>query len=627
MTSTQWETGGAALHEQAEEEGPDRSALRSATPGGVSTMVKGGAPSSLGSSVGIGDRRRKGSLAGAARSTCGGREPTCGEEQCPGSNARQSGALGDACAMVEGGVPCSLGGGDGTGDSAVGTGDGGDAVGSARVEVVPERGDGGHQRTAGPPKPKTVTTLPEEAEKSSCREAAKVERRKKVKREGMRRSRQSSHYKKHGDLEQPRKARWVSSIPKDPHEKPKEIKRLTQKCWSGCCDFDEGKVRERDLKLTTGVIISSASTTVSLYAVRGSVLVGAMIVAPAKKKGQDWEAIEHGRLLRDRPVPKMVRSEHVDQISVGSALSSNCTPCVLVKNSAGDMAWVRESEVGPVEQDGKRRTAPPDRFEPGVSSVAPSVPQLRSRGGILKAVEASEMELLYEHVKMSAGADSVIVDPQSATEKVMHLFRSSKASSNKDLKAASEAITLSVWFDAVCSDKHVRVAVVDEAFDTQPPLPLNVVARIIESCQPSSSGLERESGLKSDKHRSSQNSKAESGQKRSGRKDQHDQKKTKRVYKNCVNCDVNRSKRAGSLCEFCFLVNGGMLDKTLCRVCGEHGYGRVAHKQGGRCSVCVQAKAGKAPKPKCVSCQWRIAHYKGNLCWTCSNQQKHGDTP
>ena len=314
-TSVQWETRGAAPHGKEAEEGPDRSALRSATSGGVSAMVKGGAPSSLGSSFGIGDRRGKGSVAGAARSSCGGRGPTCGEEECPGSNARHSGALGDACATVEGGVPCSLGGGDGTGDSAVGTGDGGDAVGSARVEVVPERGDGGHQRTAGPLKPKTVTTLPEEAAKSSCREAAKVERRKKVRKEGMRRSRESSHYKKHGDLKQPRKARWVSSIPKDPHEKPKEIKHLTQKCWSGCCNFDEGKVRERDLKLTTGVIISSTPTTVPLYAVDGSVLVGAMIVAPAKKKGQDWEAIEHGCLLRDRPVPKMVRSEHVDQIS------------------------------------------------------------------------------------------------------------------------------------------------------------------------------------------------------------------------------------------------------------------------------------------------------------------------
>ena len=145
-------------------------------------MVKGGAPSSLGSSVGIGDRRGKGSVAGAARSSCGGRGPTCGEEECPGSNARHSGALGDACATVEGGVPCSLGGGDGTGDSAVGTGDGGNAVGSARVDVLPERGGGGHKRTAGPLKPKTVTTCPEEAAKSSFREAAKVERRKKARR-------------------------------------------------------------------------------------------------------------------------------------------------------------------------------------------------------------------------------------------------------------------------------------------------------------------------------------------------------------------------------------------------------------------------------------------------------------
>ena len=72
----------------------------------------------------------------------------CREEECPGSTARHSGALGDARAMVEGGVPRSLGKGDGIGDSALGTGNGGDGVGRVRVEVVPERGDGGHQRTA-----------------------------------------------------------------------------------------------------------------------------------------------------------------------------------------------------------------------------------------------------------------------------------------------------------------------------------------------------------------------------------------------------------------------------------------------------------------------------------------------
>ena len=574
----------------------------------------------------------------------------CGEEECPGSTARHSGALGDARAMVEGGVPRSLGKGDGIGDSALGTGDGGDAVGRVRVEVVPERGDGGHQRTAQCPSERSSVGFESGA---GCSQSAQPQLRaaarglaptsvqqppekpkrvktleqKKANRENMRRSRESRHYGKQGDLEQPREACWVESIAKDPHEKSTEIKRLTHTHWSRGCDFNEGKVREQDLKIVRGWIKSSVPKTVPLYNVRGSSLVGAMIAARAGERRKFWMAIEHGRLFLDEPAPKKVKEEMVHQLTLGSALSRDHTPCVLVKDSAGDMAWVRESKVCPVEQDGKRRTAPPDRFEPGVRSVAPSVPQLRSRGGILEAVEASQMELLYEHIKMSAGADSVIVDPQSATEKVMHLFRSSKASSSKDLKAASEALEMTLWFDAVRSDQQVRVAVVDEAFDTQPPLHLNVVARIIESCQPSSSRLERESGSESDKHRSSQNSKAESGQKRSGRKDQHDQKKTKRAYKNCVKCDLNRARCAGSKCQTCFLLDGGMLDKTLCRVCSKYGYARVAHKQGGRCSVCVQAKAGETPKPKCVSCQWRIAHCKGNLCWTCSKQQKHGDTP
>ena len=291
------------------------------------------------------------------------------------------------------------------------------------------------------------------------------------------------------------------------------------------------------------------------------------------------------------------------------------------------MALVRESNVGPVEQDGKRRTAPPDRYKPGDRSMAPSVPQLRSRGGILEAVEPLDMVMLYDQVKKSAWADSVFVDPQSRTEQVVHQFRSSKALSNKDIMAASEVITMSLWYAVVRSNEQVRVAVVNEAFGTDLSLPLNVVDHIIESCQQSSSGLERESGSKSDKHRSSQNSKAESGQKRSGRKDQHDRKKTQRVYKNCVNCDVNRATRTGSLCHICFLVGGGKLNKTLCRVCSKHGYKRVAHKQGGRCSVCVLAKAGRPSKPKCVSCGSRKAHYAGKLCWTCSHPRKPGDTP
>ena len=170
----------------------------------------------------------------------------------------------------------------------------------------------------------------------------------------------------------------MESIAKDPHEKSTEIKRLTHTHWSRGCDFSEGKVREQDLKIVRGWIKSSVPKTVPLCNVRGSSLVGAMIAARAGEGRKFWRAIEHGRLFLDEPAPKKVKEEMVHQLTLGSALSREYTPCVLVKDSAGDMAWVRESEVGPVEQDGKRRTAPPDRFEPGVRSVAPSVPQLRS---------------------------------------------------------------------------------------------------------------------------------------------------------------------------------------------------------------------------------------------------------
>ena len=409
-----------------------------------------------------------------------------------------------------------------------------------------------------------------------------------------------------------------------------------------------------------GLIKSSVPTTVSQYGVLGSSLVGAVIAAPVEGKRQFWTAIEHGRFFLPEPVPKKVREEMVHQLTLGSSLSRKHAPCVLVKMSTGEMAWVRESEVGPVEQDGKRRTAPPDRYEPGDRSMPPSVPQLRSRGGILEAVEPLDMVMLYDQVKKSVLADSVLVDPQRRTEQVVHQFRSSKAFSNKDLTAASEVLTMSLWYAVVRSNEQVRVAVVDEAFGTDSSLPLNVIDRIIESvrsteqvrvavvdeafgtdpslplnvvdhdiesCQQSSSGLERESGSKSDKHRSSQNSKAESGQKRSGRKDQHDRKKTRREYKNCVKCGDTRARHAGSLCKFCFLMGGGKLNKTLCHVCSKHGYKRVAHKRGGRCRVCVLAKAGRPSKPKCVSCGSRKAHYKGKLCWICSHPRKPGDTP
>ena len=105
--SQQWETGGAALHKQAEEEGPDSGALLSATSGGVSAMVKGGAPSSLGSSVGIGDRRGKGSMAGAARSSRGGRGPMCGEEECPGSTLFPAATVAQSICSRSGSCPCS----------------------------------------------------------------------------------------------------------------------------------------------------------------------------------------------------------------------------------------------------------------------------------------------------------------------------------------------------------------------------------------------------------------------------------------------------------------------------------------------------------------------------------------
>ena len=369
----------------------------------------------------------------------------CGEEECPGSTARHSGALGDARAMVEGGVPRSLGKGDGIGDSALGTGDGGDAVGRVRVEVVPERGDGGHQRTAQCPSERSSVGFESGA---GCSQSAQPQLRaaargvaptsvqqppekpkrvltleqKKAKRENMRRSRESRHYGKQGDLEQPREACWVESIAKDPHEKSTEIKRLTHTHWSRGCDFNEGKVREQDLKIVRGWIKSSVPKTVPLYNVRGSSLVGAMIAARAGEGRKFWRAIEHGRLFLDEPAPKKVKEEMVHQLTLGSSLSRKHSPCVLVKKSNGEWAWVRESEVGPVEQDGKRRTAPPDRYKPGDRSMAPSVPQLRSRGGILDAVEPPDMVMLYYQVKKSVWADLVFVDPQSRTEQVVHQF-------------------------------------------------------------------------------------------------------------------------------------------------------------------------------------------------------------
>ena len=200
-TSVQRETRGAAPHGKVAEEGPDRSALRSATPSGVSAMVEGGAPSLLGkgdgsydssvgtgdglgeggvagaassSRVGIGDGLGEGIVAGAARSSRGGRGPMCGEEECPGSTARHSGLLGDARAMVDGGVPRSLGKGDGIGDSALGIGNGGDGVGRVRVEVVPERGDGGHQRTAHCPSERSSVGFESDAR---CGQSAKPQLR------------------------------------------------------------------------------------------------------------------------------------------------------------------------------------------------------------------------------------------------------------------------------------------------------------------------------------------------------------------------------------------------------------------------------------------------------------------
>ena len=215
----------------------------------------------------------------------------CGEEECPGSTARHSGLLGDARAMVDGGVPRSLGKGDGIGDSALGIGNGGDGVGRVRVEVVPERGDGGHQRTAQCPSEPSSVGFESGA---GCSQSAQPQLRaaargvaptsvqqppekpkrvltpeqKKAKRERTRRSRESRHYGKQGDLEQPREACWVESIAKDPHEKSKKIKGLTQTHWSRGCDFNEGKVREQDLKIVRGWIKSSVPKTVPIQCSR-----------------------------------------------------------------------------------------------------------------------------------------------------------------------------------------------------------------------------------------------------------------------------------------------------------------------------------------------------------------------
>ena len=439
----------------------------------------------------------------------------------------------------------------------------------------------------------------------------------------MRRCRQKKHYKKEGDLKEPREALWVSSTAEMVRSGIKEIPNLRQEHWSGPFNFSEGKVRDGELKLTKGVTISSEPKDVRLYSVREATLANAKIAAPDDDP-EGWIPVEAGRFILTTPVPRTVRLEVVDQLTAGAVPSREGLSCVLVKNAVGEKAWVPESEVRAVEQASKRRINPPDRFTPGDDSGTQPRrrPQLRSRGVVQELVQEGDMTVLYEQVKQSAGGDSVIADPQSATERVMHLFRSSKGAANKDLVAASDALTLSLWYEAVRSENHVRVAAVDEALGAPHS---NIVEFISQLGQPSSSGSDQSGSRPDVVDGSGQNSKAESSQKRSRSQDQNDQKKKRRVYKQCGDCHVRDARHCGSLCEVCFLLKNGSLERTLCRVCGPRGYKRVARVQGGRCSVCVKAKEGKKPKPRCVKCQSKTAHYRGKLCWTCSRQGKRDD--